>query len=152
MLMRTHLAITIFFILLLIGIVEHKVYFVVIALIATLVPDIDSRFSKLGRKKTFRILQFFINHRGFLHSFTFLILITLFFTLFIPIMALPFFLGYGLHLFADSFSVDGIRPFYPYKKTSSGKIRVGRKTETSVFVVFILADLFLFAAKIFSVF
>ena len=151
MLARTHVAIAIFFILAFIGSVGNKVSFVLIALIATFLPDVDSRFSKLGRRRTFRVLQFFVKHRGILHSFTFLIIVSVFFALFIPVVALPFFLGYGIHLLADSFTVDGIRPFYPWKKTSSGRVRVGGKTETSVFVVFVLADLFLLIALVATV-
>lgn len=152
MLIRTHLSITIFFILLFISRVEHQFVFVAVALISTFIPDIDSKFSALGKKKSLRILQFFIRHRGFFHSFSFLILITLFFVLFFPVVALPFFLGYGLHLFADSFTITGIRPFYPYKKKSSGKIRTGGKSETIVFLAFIVIDLGLFGVWILSVF
>ena len=43
MLLKTHLAIVVFFILLLIPSVEHKLVFVLVALIATYIPDIDSR-------------------------------------------------------------------------------------------------------------
>ena len=134
MLIRTHLSITLFFILLFISNVEHKLVFVLVALTATFIPDVDSRFSSLGKKKTFRLLQFFIKHRGVLHSFSFLILVTLFFVLFFPIITLGFFLGYGLHLLADSFTVTGIKPFYPYKKKSSGRIKTGGKPEISIFV------------------
>jgi len=152
MLIKTHLAIIVFFILLLIPSVENKFVFVSIALIATFIPDIDSRFSKLGSRKIFRPLQFFVHHRGIFHSFIFLIVITGFFVLFLPVVAFPLFLGYGIHLLVDSFSREGIKPFYPFKKTSSGKLRTGGRTETSIFVVFILADLFLLVFKIFSIF
>ncbi len=148
MLIRTHLSITLFFILLFISNVEHKLVFVLVALIATFIPDIDTRFSSLGKKKVLRVLQFFTKHRGMIHSFTFLILITLFFALFFPIIAFGFFLGYGLHLLADSFTITGIKPFYPFKKKSSGRIKTGGKSETSIFVFFILADLGLFIYKI----
>ncbi len=118
MLIKTHLSITIFFILFFINSVEHKLVFVVVALIATYLPDVDSRYSTLGRKKINRILQWFTKHRGMIHSFSFLLTITLFLVLFVPVVALGFFLGYGLHLFADSFTKDGIKPFYPWKKRS----------------------------------
>ena len=144
MLIRTHLAIAIFFILLFLNSVEHQMVFVIVTLIATFIPDIDSRFSKLGRKKLARILQFFTKHRGIIHSFTFLILITLGFALFLPIVALPFFLGYSLHLLADSFTLDGIDPFYPWKKKTKGFITTGGKVEVMILVLFILGDLLLF--------
>ena len=152
MLIHTHLSITLFFVLLFISSVESKLAFVLVALLATFIPDIDSKFSKIGKRKIFRILQFFVKHRGVMHSFIFLSLITLFLVLFFPIIALPFFLGYSLHLFADSFTIKGIKPFYPWKKVSLGKIRTGGKSEVFIFVVFIVLDLFLLFAKIFSIF
>lgn len=152
MLIRTHLSITLFFILLFISQVQSKFVFVVVALISTFIPDIDSKFSAFGRKKLLRVFQFFIRHRGLFHSFSFLIIITLFFALFFPIVALPFFLGYGLHLFADSFNVMGIKPFYPYKKKSSGRIKTGGKSETIVFLAFFIIDLGLLGVRIFEAF
>jgi len=140
MLARTHLLITLFFVLLFISNVEHKISFVVMALIATFIPDVDSKFSAIGKYKILRAFQFFVKHRDIIHSFSFLIFITLFFILFFPVIALPFFLGYGLHLFADSFTVTGIKPFYPFKKKSSWKIRTGGKTETIVFLCFLFFD------------
>jgi len=152
MLIKTHLSITLFFVLFLLSSVEHKLVFVLVALIATFIPDIDSRFSIFGQKKILRILQFFTKHRGIIHSFTFLLIVTLIFVLFYPIVALGFFLGYGLHLLADSFNIRGIKPFYPYKKISKGKIKTGGRSEIIVFVLFIIGDLVLILGKIFSVF
>lgn len=152
MLIRTHLAIVIFFILLFISSVNDKLVFVLVTLIATFIPDVDSKFSKLGHHKIFRPLQLFVKHRGIIHSFIFLILITSLFALFLPVVAFPLFLGYGVHLLADSFTKEGIRPFYPFNKTSSGKLRTGGRTETSIFVFFVLVDLFFLAARIFSAF
>jgi inner membrane protein len=151
MLIRTHLSITLLFILLFISSIEYKLAFVLAALIATFIPDIDSQFSIFGKKKTFRILQFFVKHRGVLHSFSFLFIISLFLVLFFPKISLGFFLGYGLHLLADSFTVIGIKPFYPYKKKSSGRIKTGGKSEISIFVFFVLANLGLFFLRILSI-
>ena len=79
-------------------------------------------------------------------------LITIFFVLFFPILAFGFFLGYGLHLFVDSFTIRGIKPFYPLKKKCSGKIKTGGRIEVSLFVFFLLADLFLLFFRIYSLF
>jgi len=136
-------------ILLLIDKVEAKYVFVLVALFATFIPDIDTAYSKLGHHKIFRPLQFFVRHRGFIHSFSFLFLLILILILIYPVAALPFFLGYGLHIFLDAFSVEGIKPFYPWGKKCSGKIRTGGKIEVSLFLIFILIDLFL-AVRIFS--
>jgi len=143
MLLKTHLAISIFFILLLLPVVEDKIIFVIVALVATYIPDIDSRYSKLGRKRIFRILQWMSKHRGMIHSYTFLLTITIFLVLFIPVLAFGFFLGYGLHLLADSFTIAGIQPFYPFKNKSCGIIRTGKRIEVGVFVGFIIGSLVL---------
>ena len=148
MLIRTHLSITLFFVLLFISVVEYKLAFVSVALLATFIPDADSKFSTLGKRKSLRILQFFIKHRGIMHSFSFLILVTLFLVLFFPIISLGFFLGYGTHLIADSFTVQGIRPFYPLKKKSYGRIKTGKRSETAVFVFFLVGNLGLLIGKI----
>jgi membrane-bound metal-dependent hydrolase YbcI (DUF457 family) len=51
-----------------------------------------------------------------------------------PVIALGFFLGYGLHLFADSFTKEGITPFYPFSRMkSSGGITTGGKPSLEFF-------------------
>lgn len=150
MLIKTHLAITAFFVLLLLPFVSHKIVFIVAALLVTYVPDIDTENSKFGKKKIFRPLQFFMSHRGFFHSFTFLILLTLVLLIFVPIIALGFFVGYSSHLLADSFTLQGITPFYPWKKKSSGRIRTGGKIETSILLAFIIVDLLLLVKYVFG--
>jgi len=153
MLLKTHIIITIFGILLFISKVNQKLAFVVVALLATFIPDIDSRFSKAGRIKINRILQFFTKHRGITHSFIFLILITFGIVFVSPVVALGFFIGYSLHLFADSFTKDGITPFYPFfMAKSSGSISTGGKKEVLVFVLFLIFDIGLIFFKFGRVF
>jgi len=149
MLLKTHLSITLFFVLLLFPIVEHEIVFVVVAILATYLPDVDSRYSTLGRKRINRVLQFFTKHRGIIHSFTFLIGCTFLLVLFFPIISLGFFLGYGLHLLADSFTRDGIRPFYPLKKGIRGSLRTGGSIEIGVLIGFLIADVLLIFGFIF---
>lgn len=144
---RTHLAVAVLGILLLVSAVEYKLIFVISTLIATFLPDIDSKFSTVGKHKPLRIIQFFIKHRGILHSFIFLFFITLLLTLFLPIVSLGFFLGYALHIFSDCFTKDGLMPFYPYKGISYGIIKTGGKTENLVFVGLILVNIFLVVWK-----
>ena len=152
MMTRTHLAIVAFAILVLIGHVESKFSFVIITLAAALIPDADTQFSGIGRRKIFRPLQWIVKHRGFIHSFTFLALITILFVLFFPVLAFGFFVGYSLHLFADSFTIEGIQPFYPMTKKVYGKIKVGGMIEVSVFVFFALADVLLFVMRVIAYF
>ena len=150
MLLKTHIVITLFGILVLLNSVSNKVVFAAVALIATFIPDIDSRYSSIGKKKINRILQFFTKHRGITHSFVFLILVTTGILFFSSVVALGFFLGYGLHLFADSFTKDGIKVFYPFfpKAKSSGRVSTGGKAEIIIFVVFLIFDLVILFGKI----
>jgi len=148
MLLKTHLAITIFFILIFISSVNNKFVFILVALFATFIPDIDTRYSKLGKRKLARILQFFTKHRGMIHSFSFLISITIILVLFLPVVAFGFFLGYGLHLLADSFTITGIMPFYPSKKKALWKIKTGGRFESFIFLIFLVASIVLLIERI----
>jgi len=145
MLTRTHIAISLFFILILINGISNQLDFVLITLIATLLPDIDTKFSKLGKKIFFRPIQFLVEHRGLFHSIIFLILIMLPFILFFPNLAFGFFLGYGLHLIADSLTIHGIQPFYPFKSKLKirGFIRTGGILELSLFIILTVINVIL---------
>ena len=142
MLIRTHLAVSLFFIFLFLPSVSFKILFLIVAFLATFIPDIDTGFSTFGRNAGW-LLRFFTKHRGFFHSLTFCIMVSAIFAFFIPIIALPFFLGYSLHLFFDSFTKEGIRPFWPSKKSSSGFLRTGSMAESIIFLCFIVADIIL---------
>lgn len=150
MLIKTHLAITLFFVLLLLPFVSYKIIFIAVSLLATYIPDIDLSSSKLGRKIIFRPLQFFVKHRGFFHSFTFLFLITFIFLMIIPRIALGFFVGYASHLFADSLTLSGITPFFPWKKKISGALRTGSNTERILFFILLVVDILLIIKYIFA--
>jgi inner membrane protein len=148
MLLRTHYVITLFFVILFFSSVTHKFVFVLAAIIGTQLPDIDSRYSKIGSKKIARILQLFTKHRGMIHSFTFLLSLTIILVLIWPVSAFGFFLGYGIHILADSFTIDGITPFYPYKKKSVGIVRTGGFLEKGIFFGFLIVDMILVLQKV----
>lgn len=148
MLLRTHLALNAFIILLLMNYSSHSILFVCIALFATVLPDIDTPFSYIGRKKPSRIINFFTKHRGFLHSFTFLFLLTIIFALIVPQIAFAFFVGYGFHLFADCFTIQGITPFWPWKRKSCGRVETGGRFESSLFFIFLILDVIFIGIKI----
>mgnify|MGYP001574918112 FL=1 len=140
MLFKTHVVVAIFVMLLFLPNISREFIFIPTLLISTILPDIDSAFSTLGKSKGFRPLQMFTKHRGFLHSFTFCIIVSLTLTFFFPVLALPFFLGYSVHLSLDSLTIEGIQPFWPNKKTLSWRIRTSGMTETTLFFTFTLAD------------
>lgn len=118
-------------------------FFIFMALFGCLVPDIDSRFSKLGRKKIFRWVQFFVKHRGMFHSFFFLVILCFILWLFFPYVVFPFFMGYFIHLFTDCFTMNGIRLFYPFQKRFCWRIKTGGVLERLIFFVFLFFNIFL---------
>jgi inner membrane protein len=112
-------------------------------ILASVLPDCDSRFNSIGSKIYFRPVQFFVKHRGIMHSFLFLVLISLIISLFFSEIALAFFLGYGLHLLADSFTIVGISALWPFKFRINGSHRTGSFNEELIFLaVFLLIILF----------
>mgnify|MGYP001620000998 CR=1 FL=1 len=144
MIKKTHLAIGLALGLYFLPFMTHKVLFIPIILIASVLPDIDSVNANIGKHKIFRPLQSFLEHRGPLHSYTVVIILSLVLAFFYPVFALPFFLGYSIHLFADSFTVRGIRPFWPFKFHTEGIVKTGGIVDRSLFYVFMIVDLFLF--------
>ena len=146
---RTHLLFGLFLALVFLPLVINKLVFVPIVLLCSLLPDIDCTQSLLGKYKIFRPLQWFVKHRTFFHSMSLSIIVALIFAFYIPVLALPFFLGYSGHLFADAITIEGIRPWWPYKNEIKGKIRTGGKIETIVFYVLVALDIGLIARMIF---
>ena len=140
---KTHLAIGLAIGLYFVRFATYKLSFIPIVLFSSLLPDIDSTSSSLGERRIFRPIQLFFKHRGPLHSFTVAVLISLIFLFFYPIIALPFFLGYSFHLFADSFTPRGIRPFWPLKTISSGVAKSGGVFDKGLFIIFIVLDIIL---------
>lgn len=143
MFLRTHLMMTLFFFLLFFQYIPNFILFLPIALFATIIPDIDNKFSRIGHYKLSRIFNFFVKHRGITHSFTFLFIISFFIFLFFKEILFAFVFGYSSHLLADSLTISGIMPFYPLKKKLKGKIKTGGIIENLIFAILFLGNLFL---------
>ncbi|MFW6233493.1 MAG: metal-dependent hydrolase [Nanoarchaeota archaeon] len=148
MLWRTHILITLFFCLCLIQYFEEKILLIFIALFATLIPDIDSSDSKLGKNKIFLPLQLFTKHRGFFHSLVFLVILCLLIILFFPLLnksiLFGLIIGYSSHLIADALTIQGIAFFYPFsRKRIRGFIRTSGFFEWILFFVFLILNGFL---------
>lgn len=133
MMFKTHVALAVAVGLAVVPHVTHPYSFFPLLILATLLPDIDSMHSFLGQYKLFRPLQWFVSHRGMIHSMTLCLAITFLLALFVPVVALPFFVGYGLHLFADSVTIEGIRLWWPWSDEVRGKIRTNGRVEKIIF-------------------
>jgi membrane-bound metal-dependent hydrolase YbcI (DUF457 family) len=137
---RTHLAIGSFFMLLFFSNVVHKLTYVVTYLLASILPNLDVVLS--GKKNSALLpLRLFFKPRGFFHSFTFCFAVTFVLVWFWPILAFPFFLGYSLHVLLDAWTPEGVLPFWPLRTRSSGKVEVGGRFESVLFVSFLVADI-----------
>ena len=150
--LKTHLAISIFVILLFLPFISSdisKIIFSVTAVIATFIPDVDIRFSKAGKIPFTGILRFFTKHRGMIHSLTLCLIISVIIALFFPVLAFGFFTGYSMHLIADCFTKMGIKPFWPLKFEVKGWITTGSMIEKIILFIFTTIDLFLLVFYIF---
>lgn len=115
MMYKSHVALTILFVVILSPMLHiNPILFLLVAVFATLLPDIDHANSKLGRKVP--LVSFFFKHRGFLHSlFPPIILYVVFAFIYEPI-GIALFVGYVSHLIGDAVTEHGIRPFHPFSK------------------------------------
>jgi membrane-bound metal-dependent hydrolase YbcI (DUF457 family) len=151
MFFKTHLVITLFFILIFFHYIQNPILFLPVSFIATALPDIDIKFSKIGHYKIFKIFNFFAKHRGIIHSFTFLAILSFFIFIFFKEILFAFVFPYSLHLLIDSFTISGIIPFYPLKFKIKGRIKTGGIIEKIFFASFFLIDLFLIFYKIYLI-
>ena len=136
---KTHIAVGVFFMLIFLSNVVHVASYVIIFLIATILPNIDSFLS--GKNHfILKPLSLFFKPRGFMHSFTFCFAVTFLLTWLFPVYSFPFFLGYGMHLLLDAWTTEGIRPFWPFKSVSKGKLATGGSLESILFYCFIVVD------------
>lgn len=145
---RTHLALIVLLILIFAPYMNHPIIFGVFAFAASLIPDIDSENSLVGKYKVLRIFQLFTKHRGMIHSISFCTLISVLLALFLPILAFPVYLGYSVHLLADSITLEGIQPFWPLKRRSDGWIRTNSSVEHAIFLTLVLATLLILFSKV----
>lgn len=127
MLLRTHLVITVLLLLILDKLIGMSFTFAIVALFASLIPDLDSADSKYGRKFwILRPIQWLAGHRKFFHSLILPLLICVPIWVFSYSIAYAFLFGYGTHLLADALTIQGVMLFYPFsEKKISGFVSTG---------------------------
>lgn len=149
MMFKTHLVFSLLISLLIIKFfpVNHKILFILLVILTSSLPDLDSHKSKIGRKIPFisNILELLFGHRGFLHSiFPPVILFLIFFYFKLNFISFSILIGYLSHLFSDMLTLEGIKPFYPLsEKRLSGFFKTGSLTEFFVFIILFVLDLFI---------
>ena len=98
-------------------------------LLGSLLPDIDSPYSTLGK-----IVHIPVKHRTWTHTIWFVIVFAVASIWFRPLVWLA--VGFFLHLFWDNFSYSGVCFIYPIiKKRKHHPLKLYRTSELSEFVV-----------------
>jgi len=151
MLAKTHILFVLFIVLAFFSKVENFFIFLIVALFSSILPDIDTPFSKIGKFKLSRILNFFTKHRGIIHSLIFMMFLSILFLFFVNDIWLAFTLGYFSHLVLDSFTIQGVRLFYPFKLKVKGFVRTNGLIETFLFILLIFVNFFLVLRLIFLI-
>jgi inner membrane protein len=149
MLTRTHLAFSILIYLLLFNSLQEKILFFIFLMFATIIVDIDSKKSMVGKFILLRPLQVFISHRGVLHTLFACFVFSFLIYLFNQFAAWGFLVGYLSHLFLD-FLTSGVELLWPLKIKMGLGIKTGGLIEEIFFVGLFLVDLML-SYKIFFV-
>ena len=144
---RTHLAFSLLIALLIITFfnIQDKIYFMIILVLASSFPDIDSDKSKIGRRFPIfsKLINLFFGHRGIFHSiFPPLILLFTFWYFDLFYIGLAIFIGYLTHLIADSITLEGINFLYPFSSFRiKGLIRTGSLIESLLFFILLGFDI-----------
>jgi len=146
MLTRTHLAFSFFIYLLVFNFIQEKLLFFIFLMFATIIVDIDSKKSMVGKFILLRPLQMFFSHRGVLHTLFACFIFSFLIYLFNTNAALGFLVGYLSHLFLD-FLTSGAELLWPLKIKIGLGIKTGGLIEEIFFVGLFLLDLF-FSYKI----
>ncbi len=112
---------------------ESKTVLLGVAVIGSLLPDIDYAGSIIGKRA--KIVGEFFRHRGFIHTVYVLFLFSLLVHSILSSWAytVAFALAYGLHLFMDSLTRSGIKPFW-FGPKIRGIIKTGSAMDHVLFV------------------
>jgi len=148
MLFYTHLLAGLFSALLFLNYSNNKLVFIAVTVFFSIFADIDSSNSKVGKYWLSKVLTAFSSHRGSFHSLFFILVFYLVFRRFIPVMALPFLIGYLTHLVLDVITVRGLRLFYPFKFKLRGFVRVGKFFEVVFFIVLLILTTAVLVARV----
>jgi inner membrane protein len=126
---------------------EDPWIFLAIVGFSSILPDIDTKNSWIGKrfKPISWLFSLLFGHRKIFHSilFALFIFIVLYF-LTIGYIAAAFLIGYVVHILVDGFTVNGIKPFYPFSKFEiKGFLRSGDLMDNLLFFLIIVGIIWL---------
>jgi inner membrane protein len=148
MLFRTHLAlgVLVFFLLNIVLEIPNKILVFIFVIFGAILVDIDVKKSKVGKKWYFRPFQFFVKHRGMVHSLIFGLFVSVLIAALHQWAGFAFFAGFLSHLFLDFMTPSGVTLFWPWKKKFGLSVKTGGIIE-EIFFVFVLLGGFWFIFK-----
>jgi inner membrane protein len=125
------------------------VLFLAVALVSSLLPDIDCATSTLGKR--IRPLSYFLEHRGFFHSIVFVIIASLVVYAVSGAVdySLAFILGYGSHLLLDCLNPSGVMLLWPLRVKTKEPFRTGKLVDLGLLILFLMLSGLLLYFKLF---
>jgi inner membrane protein len=126
---------------------SNKYVFLLLVLLGSLVPDLDSPKSKLSNKIPIipQIISVFAQHRGLFHSIWFPLILFITHLYFLEsIILLAISIGYTSHLIIDSLTKQGINFLHPIADLKlSGFVETGTFLETIILIIIVGLDVLL---------
>ncbi|MFA4886820.1 MAG: metal-dependent hydrolase [Candidatus Nanoarchaeia archaeon] len=149
MMFKTHLALGLLIGLLFIKFFPqpHPILFVVLVVLFSSLPDLDTEKSKLGRKiyPISLIIRWLFGHRGFVHSM--FAALFFYFTLAyfnLQVIGDGLLIGYLAHLIGDASTKEGVAFLYPFSKFRvQGFMATGGVIESFILVCLMILNLIL---------
>ena len=137
--LKTHLALALGAALYFLPHINEKFLFIVVTVASTLIPNFALLISS-NKNFQSKSLEPHPNISLFLRTYTLCIILTIVLTFVLPKLSLPFFIGYSFALFLETFSTQGIIPFWPYNKKVAGKIAHGGSIDKTIFLLLLIFD------------
>lgn len=116
---------------------SEKAFLIAIAMLFSILPDIDMIKSKAGRhlQPFSNVFSFVFRHRGFLHSFIFAAIVYFGIRyLLSPEIAAAAAIGYLSHIILDALTKEGVMPLSPLSRLRlRGFVKTGGILEKAIF-------------------
>jgi len=111
--------------------------FLMVVLMATVIPDLDTSKSRFGKKFwILRPIQWIAGHRKIFHSLIFVLVFGIGLWFIFPFVVYGFVFGYVLHLLLDCFTIQGVMLFYPFSEWRiKGFVKTSGWIEWGIFLI-----------------
>lgn len=144
---KTHLFFAIFISVFLINYVSLNEYIMLTFCLAigSLIPDMDTAGSIAGRRV--KLFSYVLEHRGFFHSLFFPLFFVGLYLIYDVVYFLYVILGILSHIFLDSLTKKGVKPFFPLNIKIKGNMKTGSFSETLLNIFFLVVFVIVLVLK-----